>query len=33
MGLHIAWNGPQIYIQAAILAAMLCGIAYLVKRA
>lgn len=32
MGLHIAWDGPQIYAQLLGVALLAWGIVYLVKR-
>jgi len=33
MGLHIAWNGPQIYMQIAATAAVIALVAWILRRA
>lgn len=33
MGLHIAWDGPQIYIQMVAMAVIAYGVIWLVRRA
>ena len=33
MGLHIAWDGPQIYLQLGLAVAVVCGAIWALRRA
>lgn len=32
MGLHIAWDGPRIYLEFLAMAAVVCGVVWALRR-